>query len=468
MFITPKNIAALTAFACAPLVSAQESQTAPAAGNPAPAAPASAPRPRRAGFLSGVAAEKETQRPESLRFTVEQAVAKALEGNRELRAASYLVEEARGRRDGAGLLSNPELDLAAGPGTYGVRDAMMFQGAIMQKFPITSRLRLEEQIADTEIAAAREEVLIARRKLIATVKSDAVRLIALRDENTLLRRQKELSDKFAEDTRARAARGEGDTLQSGFLALESADTADIVARVEADRAALLAKFRTDLGLRPDADADIAGDLPDSRDAYGTPDPAACPECRKMTLLADASQKNVELEQAKKWQDVGVGIFGQVEHTSDTNNNVKRHETLGYVGLKVSVPLPLWNDNSGAVRGARARRERLKEELAGEILRLDGEAQSARRELDKLTARLPELRDKLLPAARDLAKRTGDAVTKGEGAPSDLYRAMDKLTALERRETALRRDIALAFVRLEFALSAHPAMLEPLNEPKVSE
>lgn len=465
MFLNPKNIAVITAFACAPfLVSAQDTQNS--AGNtPAPTTPEK--RPRRAGFLTGLSGEKQTARPEALRFTVEQAVAKAIEANRDLRAAAHLVNEAQGRREGSGHLANPELEIGGGPGLYGT-DAAIAEIAIRQKFPLTARLRLEEQHADAEIAAAREEVLIARRRLIGSVKTDAVRLISLRDETALLRRQRDISRDLAAGARTRAERGEASQTETGFLELESADLADTIARTEAERAALLVDFRVKLGLRPDADADLAGDLPDARDDYGVPDPNACPECRKMTILAGAAQTAVELEQARKWDDISVGLFGQWEHTADDGPTLRLHRNIGYAGVKVVIPLPLWNDNSGAVRTARARRERLRDELSAEILRLDGEAQSARRELDNLSARLPDLRDKLLPAARAQTELVKAALARGESVPADLFRALDKQVGIERRELTLRRDIALALVRLETALSAHPALKEPVVTPELPE
>lgn len=463
MFNTSKNIALLAAFACAPFVSAQQSQIASEKSTDAPAPEKTR---RRAGFISGIASAETTARPESFRFSIEQAVAKAIEANRDLRAAAYLVEEAQGRRDGSGLLSNPEFTIGGGPGLYGT-DTALLQASIHQKFPLTSRLRLEEKYADAELAAAKEEVLIARRALVGAVKNDAVRLLAQREEIALLRRRQDIAKDLAAAARTRAERGESSRTEAGFLDLESADLADTIARTEADRASLLVDFRVKLGLRPDADADITGALPDSRDNFGLPDPAACPECRKMTILADASQTAVELEQAKKWQDVSVGVFGQMEHTNDTST-IRVHQTISYAGVQVTVPLPLWNDNSGAIRTARAKRERLRDELSAEILRLDGEAQSARREFDNLASRLPLLHDRLVPAASAQTDFVKAALARGEAAPSDLYRALDKQVSLELRELTLRRDVALALVRLETALSAHPSLKDPVSTPAVQE
>ena len=53
-----------------------------------------------------------------MRLSVEDAVAKALDSNRDLRAAARLLDEAEGHREGAGILPNPELEFGGGPGLY--------------------------------------------------------------------------------------------------------------------------------------------------------------------------------------------------------------------------------------------------------------------------------------------------------------------------------------------------------------
>lgn len=421
------------------------------------------PGPRRSGFLSGMAPVSAAAKPESLRFTPEGAVAKALEGNRELKAAAQLINEAAGRLDGSGALPNPEFAIGGGPGLH-AGGAGIIEASFTQRFPVTGRLRHERALAQSELDAAREEVLIARRRLIGEVKRDAIKLIAAREEIALLRARRANAEKLAASSRARADRGEAGAVEAGFLELESADASDEIARLEAARAVLLAGFRVELGLAPDADADVTGDLPADRDNFGLPDPTACPECRKMTILADAADSAVALERARKWDDIGVGLFVQAEHDALP----ARHEDRQYAGVRVSVPLPLWQDNAGAVAAARAKRERLRGELTAEIRRLDGLVLAARREYETLSRRLPDLRDKLLPAARAQAERVRSAHAKGEGDPADLYRALDKLGALELRELTLRRDIALALTALETSLSAHPALRDPVVAPPVGE
>lgn len=428
-------------------------------------APASPPaKKHRAGiFGDTVIGAEVSARPEKFRFSVESAVARALAESADLRAVSYIINEAIARRDGAGRLENPEIEIGAGPGLH-AKGSAYFEANLRQKFPLSSRLRLSREIGDIEIAAAKEETLIARRRLIGEVKRDSVRLLALRAEITLLKRRADIAGELAAAARARVARGEGAETEAGFLEVESAAYVDEIARLESERVALLAEWRVEIGLKADADADLEGDIPAARDDYGLPDPAACPECRKLTLLAESTQKEVELEVARRAGDITVGLFGQLQHDQGANS----HENQTFVGVKVAVPIPIWNDNSGGIAAARSRRERIRGELIAEVRRLDGEAMAARREYEKLSARLPDLVEKLGPAAAAQTARVQAALARGEGDPADLYRALDKQTEIGRRTLALRRDIALALVKLEVALSAHPALKEPVVTPGLPE
>lgn len=396
--------------------------------------------------------------PAPLTFTVESAVAHALAHNRDLLAASRLVEEAQGRLDGAGRPANPELEIGGGPGLYASHTGV-FDATLRQRFPVTSRLRHESEVARAELDAAREEILVARRKLIAEVKSDAIRLLSLRERTELLTRRAKIARELADSAAGRVRRGEAGAIEAGFLELETGDLADTLARADAERAALLATFRARLGLAPDVPAEMAGIIPAEPDTLGAPSPDESPDCRRARFLVEASESSVKLEQDRKYDDITVGVFGQLEHSI---NSPGSPQNLGYAGLRVTIPLPLWNDNSGAIRTARARRERLRGEYAAETLRLQAEATSARREFALLSRRLPDVKDRLIPAARRQADLARTALARGEGVPSDLYRALDKLTDFELRETDLRRDIALARVRLESALGAHPALREPAN------
>src|SRR4026208_58916 len=95
-------------------------------------------------FASAVAGE--------IRLTLESAPDYALRHNLTLAAARLRIDEARGRLSQAGRFSNPEVELELN------RNIRAPEGAVgvtlMQKFPLTARLRLEKAVTRAELAAA--------------------------------------------------------------------------------------------------------------------------------------------------------------------------------------------------------------------------------------------------------------------------------------------------------------------------
>ena len=390
-----------------------------------------------------------------LSFTVESAVARALEANRDLRAAAFIVDEAQGRLDGAGLMPNPELETGFAPGVT-ASGAYRFSAGITQRFPITGRLRLARELAASEVAAAREEVNAAKRDLIGAVKSEAVEAIALTAELRLLAARSALADEAAKSAAALAAGGAQSPLDTSYAELALADAKAESARVESARAAALDRLKTRLGFAPNAPIAITGELPEpdatpgARPALAAED---CPDFRRGKILADGADTAVRLAEARRTGDIGVGLYGEIEReTGGSSNN-----PAGFVGVKVSIPLPLWDDNRGEIRSARARRERLQAELAAENLRTEGASAAAWGEYTRLGALMRPLRTERLPAARALTERIRDSRTRGEVGYAELLRAREKEAELETRLLTLRRDAALAYIRWETASAAHPAL-----------
>src|SRR5688500_11014941 len=80
----------------------------------------------------------------------------------QLAAARHRIEEARGRLEGAGRLTNPELELEFAQDTR--MPERVLAVAFMQRFPLTARLRLEKAVSAAQLAAAAAEVRDAERK----------------------------------------------------------------------------------------------------------------------------------------------------------------------------------------------------------------------------------------------------------------------------------------------------------------
>ena len=123
---------------------------------------------------------------DSVSLSVEGAAEHAIRHNPTLAAARLRIEEARGRLQQSGRLSNPELEFELTRNTIGREGSASV--ALMQRYPLTSRLRHEKAVTRAELSAAEAEVRDAERKLAAEVRASAVKLLALNGQYASLHR----------------------------------------------------------------------------------------------------------------------------------------------------------------------------------------------------------------------------------------------------------------------------------------
>lgn len=123
-------------------------------------------------------------------LTAESAAALAIKGNKELTAARFVLQEAQGRARGVGRLPNPELEteVAAGQNLEG-----RVSVGILQRFPLTGRLRLERQLSDWDLRMAELEVREQEWQITVAVRKAFVDLACAREALSISSRQAESS-----------------------------------------------------------------------------------------------------------------------------------------------------------------------------------------------------------------------------------------------------------------------------------
>ena len=107
--------------------------------------------------------------------------------NPDLAAARLRIAEARGRLVQSGRLSNPEVEFGYNRNTANPREHTLGV-ALLQRFPVTARLRFEKAVSQAQLAAAEAEVADVERKLIAQARTVAVKLAGFTPETCALPR----------------------------------------------------------------------------------------------------------------------------------------------------------------------------------------------------------------------------------------------------------------------------------------
>jgi cobalt-zinc-cadmium efflux system outer membrane protein len=167
------------------------------------------------------------------------------------------------------------------------------------------------------------------------------------------------------------------------------------------------------------------------------------------LGAKAAGQGVAVEQSKRYDDLEAGVFFGAEKTEDAPNGFDKE---GILGLKLTVPLPLWNKNEGAIEEAKAKQERMEKEASALARGIRLEAEAAKAEMTQWSKLLAETKDTLLPLAEEQAKAAEDAYRKGQGEIQTVFRTREKRVQLLAARLDALRQFHLARVRYESALA----------------
>ncbi|GEP44442.1 TolC family protein [Brevifollis gellanilyticus] len=372
-----------------------------------------------------------------------------------LKAARMVVEEARARQLGAGRLSNPSVGLDTRNETYLSPGQVIL--SLDQSFPLTKRLRLEKQFTGQLVTAAELEVKDAERRLISEAQTLAVQILAIEQQRSLRQQQTALAAKLSEFVAGRAKAGELSALDAAQAQVDAQRLIVEARKLEGESRSLLGALKPMLNLDPDDTLSISGTLPD----MGVPGKGANWMIRADYQLAEAkliaSQTDIGLAKANKWEDVRAGIFAGPEYQNATGFD---RRTNGVIGFRFSIPLPFWNKNQGQVaeKTAAAERVRLEQAALGKQIRSDVE--NARKDMQTSYDLAHETRDKLLPLVIEQTGKLEKAYENGQADLLTVLRAREQRLQLEAAALDAVRDFHLARIRYETATGKHAPAIPP--------
>jgi cobalt-zinc-cadmium efflux system outer membrane protein len=365
-------------------------------------------------------------------------VASALKGNKELAAARFLIQEAEGRARGAGILANPELEaeVAAGQDFEG-----RVVAGIMQRFPLTGRLRLERKLSDLDVQMAGLEVREKEWQLTLAVRKAFYDLAAAREALAISSRQAELAEAFTKTV------AEG--VDAGFRSKLDLQEAKLSA------SNLQAKAETLRGLEMEASARLSEWLGLPADTSFTLNqklslPRFVPVSRPAGMRADlelaemavrSSETHVSLSKATSWDDVGVGVFVEGERFRDDPTGI---EPEALAGLKLSIPLPLWQSGSGKVAEKEATRKRMGARLESLRFAVQKQILLTHRVMSLRFRSASEFGTKVLPTANEHIRDCEAAYGRGEVDLQAVFRARDRLAEIELSDLEARKAYFLAY------------------------
>jgi outer membrane protein, heavy metal efflux system len=374
----------------------------------------------------------------------------AVQNNPAWRSARYRIEEARGRLLQSGRLANPTIEFG------GRHNAAFREGsldvAFSQAFPLTARLNLEKAVSATEVATAEAEIRDAYRKLLLEAQTVATDYLAITQQVALQVQRRALSEELATFIGTAAAAGELPQLDEKQARLEAASAGLQIHQLEAAANRSLSQLRPLLGLEPDAPLAIVDQLaePSSETSDVSPpyNAANRPDYQAFILAADGAETEIALEEAKRRDDITVGVFVEAERAEDAPDGL---ENDAFGGVKISVPLPFWNKNEGAIQEKQAKARRLREEAAALASAIRSAAAIARADMETNRNLFAEIKNQLLPLAQQQVADLESAYRSGQGDLQTVLRAREQSIELESSRLDVLRDFHLARIRLAAAV-----------------
>ncbi len=352
-----------------------------------------------------LAAMSAAAEPLATNLTPDAAVTLALEQNRDLAAARYAIQQAQGRLKQAGLWPNPEFELSrqsdrafANEGEYG------FSTGFKQRFPITGRLSKAKAVARVDVAQAVAEVRNQERLLAGDALSLSRELLVTQEKlkaneelQTTIRRLIEVSEKRLQVAEVSAADVNLAKLELQKLTLAQAA---LLNQLEIAATAL----NRLLGREPKSPLQVSGVAsvefdPNKIAEISRQALALRPDRQLAALGIDRAGAEIKLAKAEKWEDWTVG-FDYSRERSIFSEPTRLDDTDNFIGLSVSIPLPLWNRNQGRVAEARATQQRAEAELKALELRIATEAQTTENQMRRWLGILRQYREESIKLAEE--------------------------------------------------------------------
>jgi len=349
----------------------------------------------------------ETSAASDDRLTLAEAEALAVGFHPAVREAEGRLRAARGNWVQVGLRPNPEIGYAGeemgDAGTAGKQG-----GFVSQELVTAGKLGLNRSVASQEIAAAQQRVEQARLRVLTTVRINYFEVLAA-ERSVALARQ--LRGFAAELVRVSELR---------LKALDIPRASLLQSQVESESAALLEQQATQRQSAAWRRLSMAIGVADSQmpmldDALVRPLPdlgweevrrwvlAGSPELAELRFAVDRARWSVQRASAGRVPNVNMEVG--VAHDNATGDEI--------ANVRVSMPLPVFDRNQGAMAEARGELAAAQSALQERELALEQRLAAAIRDYTTARERAVKYAEAILPVARESLDITNAGYREGE-------------------------------------------------------
>lgn len=352
-------------------------------------------------------------------FNMRQAVEFALQNNGNLKALKEEKGVHEAARTRAGLFPNPvlEVDGATGELTGSKFENTLWVG-ISQELLTAGKRGKRRVVAEKELEGFGWQIENSGRLLSEEVKTSYFDLLLAQKRLELAERSVKLNNQLHDVAKQRFEAGDIPELEVNLARVEVARSEG--RRTDAERELLPAKARllTLMGLPPSESAGFSGSL------EGTPFNKTLPELKALALairpdiktLAAENAKgdaSIALAKAERIPNITVGVGYQRENSAIdvSGEEVKTRDNL--IGLKLSIPIPVFDRNQAGVKEALARKGSAENRYNYARQAIEREAEAAFERLRSAEKSLSIYAKDIIPQLEENLKLVQEAYRIGE-------------------------------------------------------
>jgi cobalt-zinc-cadmium efflux system outer membrane protein len=337
---------------------------------------------------------------ETKELTLEQAVTLALEKNPELQALRLEEESAKGQIKKARLLliNNPEIEGSVSrkdkPDEEGTGKFTNYGIKLSQEFEVAGQRGARINVSEKELARVKSDISDKERILIADVKDAFTRALSLKKRSGLARENVRLNEELLGYTKIKFQAGDVSGLDVNLSEVELSKAKKELLLAEREYGELLIALQGLLGLSPDMNFAIEGDLPS--EAPALPDKEALktlalshrPDSKAAAFEMEKTEFALKLAEKEAFPNITLSGF------------YERDERRDAVGLEVSVPLPIFDRRQAERKEAFAKAEGRKIKAAGLKKTIEREVDRAFNDIKSAIEELSLFRNEILVKAAE--------------------------------------------------------------------
>ena len=398
-------------------------------------------------------------------LSLESAVQTALMANRDLVAARFAVHKAEGRLRQAGLLPNPEIEFNGFSDFVSSTDGEgEFVVGLHQELPLTSRLSISREISRVGVAEALREVRNYERLLISRVQALYVRAQAARLRAGAAGTAKFDAAKSAELAATRLSAGQGTLAESALARVEEQRWGTVATSAATEGETLLLDLKTALGMSAGESLVLSQSLESVLQTLQSRANQSLtfsrPDVELALLELDRAGAETRLARASAWEGIRVGVEYMQDRGVDAPGGI---DTGYFLGVKVSLPLPVWDQKKGEIQTSQATEEQRAARVRALELEVANGLAAARRRVALLDTQWRRYGSDTQPVIDGAGREMTQGFEEGRVDARDLLLVRAQSASLGVEAARIIEDLALALIELEAVGGTHPAVAAPYVE-----